>query len=64
MINLQAGTKTALYGQALQLSLQVQNLLNTSYLNHTSFYRLIELPEAGRNVILSLKIPVGGKAQN
>lgn len=57
VINLQAGTKINLFRQPLILSLQAQNLLNTKYMNHTSFYRLIELPEAGRNLILSLKIP-------
>jgi iron complex outermembrane receptor protein len=56
-LNVQAGTKLSLYGQEVQLSLQAQNLLNARYLNHTSFYRLIELPEAGRNLILSLKVP-------
>jgi len=57
IINVQAGTDLHLYGQPLTISLQAQNLLNTRYLNHTSFYRLIELPEAGRNIILALKIP-------
>jgi len=57
VINLQAGTKMRLYKQPVMVSLQAQNLLNTNYLNHTSFYRLIELPEAGRNIILSLKVP-------
>jgi iron complex outermembrane receptor protein len=57
LLNLQAGCKVLLYQQPLMLSFQVQNLLNTNYLNHTSFYRLIELPEAGQNFILSLKIP-------
>jgi iron complex outermembrane receptor protein len=57
IINLQAGTRIRLYQQPIMLSLQVQNLLNTRYLNHTSFYRLIELPEMGRNIILSLKVP-------
>ncbi len=56
-VNVQAGTKLNLYGQEVQLSFQAQNLLDTKYLNHTSFYRLIELPEAGRNLILSLKMP-------
>ncbi|AZI26853.1 TonB-dependent receptor [Pedobacter sp. G11] len=59
IVNIQAGTKLSLYGNPLQLSLQVQNLFDTKYLNHTSFYRLIELPEAGRNLVLSLKIPFG-----
>jgi len=57
LINVQAGTKIRIDKQPLMISLQAQNLLNTRYLNHTSFYRLIELPEAGRNLILSLKIP-------
>ncbi|WP_080054215.1 TonB-dependent receptor [Spirosoma aerolatum] len=57
VINLQAGTHLHLYSQPVRISLQAQNLLNTRYFNHTSFYRLIELPEAGRNIILSLTIP-------
>jgi len=57
LINMQAGTQIRLQGQPLMLSLQAQNLLNTRYLNHTSFYRLIELPEAGRNIVLSLRVP-------
>ncbi|WP_240773388.1 TonB-dependent receptor [Pontibacter sp. SGAir0037] len=57
VVNIQLGTTVHLHKQPLQLSLQARNLLNTYYLNHTSFYRLIELPEAGRNIVLSLKIP-------
>ena len=57
VINVQAGTKIRIYSRPVMISLQAQNLLDTRYLNHTSFYRLIELPEAGRNIILSLKIP-------
>ena len=57
VVNLQLGSKIRVNNHPMMLSLQAQNLLNTRYLNHTSFYRLIELPEAGRNLILSLKIP-------
>ncbi|TWR26572.1 TonB-dependent receptor [Mucilaginibacter pallidiroseus] len=57
--NIQAGTQLKWFNRPLNLSLQVQNVFNTRYLNHTSFYRLIELPEAGRNIILSLKVPFG-----
>lgn len=57
VINVQAGTRFRMGKQHFQVSLQAQNLLDTRYLNHTSFYRLIELPEAGRNIILSLKVP-------
>lgn len=57
LVNLQAGTTLPFYKQPIMVSLQVQNVLDTRYLNHTSFYRLIELPETGRNIILSLKVP-------
>ncbi|MDR3365829.1 MAG: TonB-dependent receptor [Prevotellaceae bacterium] len=42
----------------LRLMLQVQNLLNTKYYKHLSFYRRLELPEAGRNFLLSVQIPI------
>lgn len=57
VINLQVGTEALLFNQPILISLQAQNLMNTRYLNHTSFYRLIGLPEAGRNLIISLKVP-------
>jgi iron complex outermembrane receptor protein len=41
------------------ISLQAQNLLNTTYLNPLSRYRLINVPEQGRNIILSIKVPFG-----
>lgn len=37
--------------------LQVQNIFDTPYLNHLSFYRKLNAPEPGRNVQLILKIP-------
>jgi iron complex outermembrane receptor protein len=40
----------------LQANLHVNNLLNRRYLNHTSFYRLIDLPEAGLDAALSLQL--------
>ncbi|WP_228520333.1 TonB-dependent receptor [Flavobacterium sp. CSZ] len=57
VFNLTMGTKAKAGQQDFIISLQVQNLFNAKYLNHTSFYRLIELPEASRNIILSVKIP-------
>jgi len=57
LVNIQAGTNIKFHSQTITLSLQAQNVFNTRYLNHTSFYRLIELPEMGRNIVLSLKIP-------
>ena len=42
----------------VRLMLQVQNLLNTKYYKHLSFYRRLNLPEAGRNFLLSVQIPI------
>lgn len=36
---------------------QVQNILNTRYFNHLSFYRKLNAPEPGRNIQLIIKIP-------
>ncbi len=35
----------------------VDNIFNTKYLNHLSFYRHVEIPEMGRNFQLLIKIP-------
>jgi iron complex outermembrane receptor protein len=61
LINLQAGTSFPLHGQQIDLNLQLQNALDTRYLSHTSFYRLIGLPEQGRNLVLSIRIPFSFK---
>jgi iron complex outermembrane receptor protein len=53
------GLKIDFYGQPLQLNVQVQNLMNTFYLNHLSRYRLINVPEQGRNIVIGLKVPFG-----
>ena len=47
-------------GQKVQFSCQVQNVFNTAYLAHLSRYRLINVPEQGRNVVLTVKVPFGG----
>jgi iron complex outermembrane receptor protein len=57
VMNFSSGTKIRLKQHDLTINLLIQNVLNTRYLRHTSFYRLIELPEPGRNIILSVKIP-------
>ncbi|MFD2541437.1 TonB-dependent receptor domain-containing protein [Lacinutrix gracilariae] len=38
----------------LQLKLKWNNVFDTKYFNHTSFYRLIDVPEAGRNLSIAL----------
>ena len=39
------------------LTLRAENLLDTKYLNHMSYYRQVDIPEPGRNIVLSLTIP-------
>lgn len=64
LFNLRAGTQLQLQGSSIQLRLQVQNIFNRKYMEHTSFYRLIALPEQGRNITLSVGIPFGKKSES
>ncbi len=43
--------------QQINVSVSVQNVFDTKYYNHTSYYRLINVPEAGRNAVLKISIP-------
>lgn len=43
---------------AIEISMHVQNLFNTLYQDHLSFYRKLELPEPGRNFRVSVRIPL------
>ena len=58
--NFGMGSDIVLGDQALSIKLQVQNILNTNYLAHLSRYRIINVPEQGRNIVLSVKVPFGG----
>jgi len=41
---------------SLRLGVRVQNIFNTPYLQHLSRYRILNLPEQGRNLIISLNL--------
>lgn len=56
LIHLRAGTQKEILGHTCVFHIQVKNLLNTRYLKHTSFYRLIDLPEPGINASFNFKI--------
>ncbi|MEY4144511.1 MAG: hypothetical protein RLZZ335_363 [Bacteroidota bacterium] len=57
LLQLQAGWQRPLGNGCLWvLRLQAQNLLNRHYLNHLSRYRLIQLPEPGRNLQLIISL--------
>lgn len=61
IINL-GGNITLPIGKSMTyIGLSLQNLLNTKYYNHLSFYRKIEIPEPGRNFQLLIKIPFKSK---
>lgn len=56
-VNVGLGGELKLGNQRFDISMQVQNLLNNKYFNHTSYYRLINVPEPGRNFIVNISIP-------
>lgn len=64
LVNLGLGGDVTLGKQVISLRIQVQNLLNRKYLDHTSYYRLINVPERGRNVIVSITVPFSGPMNN
>ena len=51
-LNLSAGKQISLHGCKFNIALHADNLLNRRYYDHTSYYRLIDVPEPGRNVSL------------
>ncbi len=55
-LGLTAGKTFMLSGFTLHLTMNAENLLNKRYYDHTSYYRLIDVPEPGRNVALMVGI--------
>lgn len=58
-LNISATTGIPLFGNGkpAQLRIKLNNAFNTEYFDHTSFYRLIDVPEAGRNLSVSMTFP-------
>lgn len=52
-----AGAQLKLNNFEATLAISGHNLLNTKHMNHMSRYRLLNLPEQGRNITVSLFIP-------
>lgn len=57
VVNLGIGADINLRKQKIDISFQIQNLFNKKYFNHTGYYRLINVPEPGRNFILNISFP-------
>ncbi len=56
-LNASAGKRFAVSkAVALKVALNASNLLNRKYYNHTSYYRLIDVPEPGRNCSLMVGV--------
>jgi len=49
-LNLQAGKQFKTGNYTVKVLLHADNLLNVRYYDHTSYYRLIDVPEPGRNM--------------
>jgi iron complex outermembrane recepter protein len=56
LINLALGFKFNMFRTEGNLYFQVQNLMDRAYLNHLSRYRLLNIPEPGRNFVVTLKV--------
>lgn len=54
LIHLSAGKDFRLGRTSLRAGMRIENLLDRRYYDHTSYYRLIGVPEPGRNVSLLL----------
>jgi iron complex outermembrane receptor protein len=61
LVHLGASVQLPIAGTKIAVALSVQNLLNTAYYNHLSFYRKVEIPEPGRNIQLSINLPFSFK---
>ena len=55
-LNLQAGKQLKAGKNAVKVLFQANNLLNVRYFDHTSYYRLIDVPEPGRNLTLMIAL--------
>ena len=55
-LNIAFSRQFTLGGHSLSLSLQANNLLNDRHYDHSSYYRLIDVPEPGRHVAIKMKI--------
>ena len=59
VFNVGVNGKALLNQTPIRWNFTINNLLNTHYLEHTSYYRLIGVPEPGRNFTVSVHLPVG-----
>lgn len=56
LLNFNFGSSLKLNNYLVDINAQLQNIFNAKYFNHTNFYRLINLPEQGRNIVISVNL--------
>lgn len=57
LANFSSGLDLTIRNQKFAFIFSVQNLADTKYMNHLSRYRLLNLPEQGRNFNVTMKVP-------
>ncbi|UII26780.1 TonB-dependent receptor [Fulvivirga maritima] len=55
LVHMALGVEFQLFNQLFECQLHVKNLTNKYYLNNMSRYRILNLPEQGRNIQVSIK---------
>jgi len=58
VLGIALSTDLNLKSTLIKLSFRIDNIFDTKYYNHLSFYRPLDLPEAGRSFQLTMKIPI------
>ena len=61
VVHLSFGGQINISNQPITINMQIQNLFNAKYFNHMSYYRLINVPEPGRNFVVNISIPFTSK---
>ncbi|MDR3308797.1 MAG: TonB-dependent receptor [Tannerella sp.] len=52
LFNIGGSIEVPFCGRYVELSMSLRNLFDTKYFNHLSFYRKVEIPEPGRNLMV------------
>ena len=61
LLHFRTGVKVNIGSRQIQIIAAANNLLDQYYLNHLSRYRIINVSEPGRNLTLTIKVPVARK---
>lgn len=64
LVNILSKHEISVLKQEIQVFFRINNLFDVRYLKHLSRYRLLNLPEPGRNFIVTVKIPIENSKKN